>query len=182
MSAWLVRPAGAAALALRNRVLHRGATAAAGSGRMRLCSARPPRKCGGYAVVGVRSVALRSLCTAPSNTISYEQLKALLDSQSVVIIDVREPWEINEYGKIPGSINIPVGDVGAALQMAPQDFKEKYNRTIPAKSESVVFSCLAGVRSLKAMDVAVSLGYSRAQHYLGGFEDFVRHGHPVKQQ
>ncbi|XP_078504334.1 thiosulfate sulfurtransferase/rhodanese-like domain-containing protein 3 isoform X2 [Lissotriton helveticus] len=131
--------------------------------------------------VEVRNATFRSFCTAPSPTISYEQLKELIGSQSIVLIDVREPWEIKEYGKIPGSINIPVGEVGAALQMKPEKFKEKYNRNIPTKSEGLVFSCLAGVRSLKALDVAVSLGYSRAQHYLGGFDDFVRHEPPVKQ-
>lgn len=39
--------------------------------------------------------------------VSYEQLKKLLLSDSSVVIDVREPWELREYGNIPGSINVP---------------------------------------------------------------------------
>ena len=56
---------------------------------------------------------------------------------------------------------LPVDEVGEALQMNPKDFKEKYNEVKPSKSDSLVFSCLAGVRSKKAMDTAVSLGFNR---------------------
>lgn len=52
-------------------------------------------------------------------------------------------------------------EVGEALQMDPKDFKEKYNEVKPSKSDSLVFSCLAGVRSKKALDMAMSLGFNR---------------------
>lgn len=52
-------------------------------------------------------------------------------------------------------------DVGKALQMSPKDFKEKYNEVKPSQSDSLVFSCLAGVRSKKALNTAVSLGFNR---------------------
>ncbi|XP_037587031.1 thiosulfate sulfurtransferase/rhodanese-like domain-containing protein 3 isoform X3 [Cebus imitator] len=81
-----------------------------------------------------------------------------------MLIDVREAWEILEYGKIPGSINIPLDEVGEALQMNPRDFKEKYNEVKPSKSDNLVFSCLAGVRSKKALDTAISLGFHRSQY------------------
>ncbi|EPY76789.1 hypothetical protein CB1_001389002 [Camelus ferus] len=53
-----------------------------------------------------------------------------------------------------------VDEVGEALQMNPKDFKEKYNEVKPSKSDSLVFSCLAGVRSKKALDTALSLGFN----------------------
>uniref|UniRef100_A0A2K5LBW0 Uncharacterized protein n=1 Tax=Cercocebus atys TaxID=9531 RepID=A0A2K5LBW0_CERAT len=46
-----------------------------------------------------------------------------------------ETWGILEYRKIPGSINIPLDEVGEALQMNPRDFKEKYNEVKPSKSD-----------------------------------------------
>lgn len=52
-------------------------------------------------------------------------------------------------------------EVGEALQMNSKDFREKYNEVKPAKFDSLVFSCLAGVRSKKAVDTAVSLGFNR---------------------
>lgn len=52
-------------------------------------------------------------------------------------------------------------EVGEALQMNSRDFKEKYHEVKPSKSDSLVFSCFAGVRSKKAMDTAISLGFNR---------------------
>lgn len=51
---------------------------------------------------------LRRFSSAPPSTdVSYEQLKQLLAGRKSVVIDVREPWELREYGFIPGSINVP---------------------------------------------------------------------------
>lgn len=52
-------------------------------------------------------------------------------------------------------------EVGEALQMNSKDFREKYNEVKPSKSDRLVFSCLAGARSKKALDTAVSLGFNR---------------------
>ncbi|XP_034526786.1 thiosulfate sulfurtransferase/rhodanese-like domain-containing protein 3 isoform X2 [Ailuropoda melanoleuca] len=75
---------------------------------------------------------------------------------------------------IPGSAEAAlwVDEVGEALQMDPKDFKEKYNEVKPSKSDSLVFSCLAGVRSKKALDMAMSLGFNSAQHYAGGWKEW----------
>ncbi|KAM5163771.1 thiosulfate sulfurtransferase/rhodanese-like domain-containing protein 3 [Mantella aurantiaca] len=126
--------------------------------------------------------AVRHLSVSPGLVIKYEELKELLKNDGAVIIDVREPWEIREYGVIKGSINIPMGDLSAALQLTPKEFEAKYHNKLPAKSNTVVFSCLAGIRSGRALDVATSLGYNRVHHYSGGFEDWARHEAPPKPQ
>ncbi|XP_077862688.1 uncharacterized protein LOC144344685, partial [Saccoglossus kowalevskii] len=41
------------------------------------------------------------------SSVDYNGLIALLDSGDVQLIDVREPDELIEYGKIPKSLNIP---------------------------------------------------------------------------
>uniref|UniRef100_A0A670YG21 Rhodanese domain-containing protein n=1 Tax=Pseudonaja textilis TaxID=8673 RepID=A0A670YG21_PSETE len=117
----------------------------------------------------------RNFCTAEDHSVSYQQLKDLLESKAVRLIDVREKWEIAEHGKIPGSISIPLGEVMEALQMDSVYFKEKYNQDIPSKSDHVVFSCLAGVRSKQALAVAKSLGFSRVQHFPGGFSEWLEY-------
>ncbi|XP_007940466.1 thiosulfate sulfurtransferase/rhodanese-like domain-containing protein 3 [Orycteropus afer afer] len=114
-----------------------------------------------------------NFCTAVSKDVTYKELKNLLNSKNTMLIDVREKWEILEYGKIPGSINIPLDEVGQALQMNPGDFKDKYNEVKPSESDNLVFSCLAGVRSKKALDIAISLGFNSAQHYAGGWKEWV---------
>ncbi|XP_047455831.1 thiosulfate sulfurtransferase/rhodanese-like domain-containing protein 3 [Mugil cephalus] len=117
----------------------------------------------------------RRFSSEPASTdVSYEQLKQLLAGRKAVVIDVREPWERREYGFIPGSINVPLGQVNTALQLSPDEFKEKYGGEMPHQTDNIVFSCLAGVRSKNALDTATSLGYKDAQHYPGGWQDWVK--------
>uniref|UniRef100_A0A3Q0QV37 Thiosulfate sulfurtransferase like domain containing 3 n=1 Tax=Amphilophus citrinellus TaxID=61819 RepID=A0A3Q0QV37_AMPCI len=106
--------------------------------------------------------------------VSYERLKELLAGRKAVVIDVREPWELREYGFIPGSINIPLGQVNTALQLGPEEFNEKYGGELPQQTDNIVFTCLAGIRSKTALDTAVTLGYKDVQHYPGGWQDWVK--------
>ncbi|XP_036915610.1 thiosulfate sulfurtransferase/rhodanese-like domain-containing protein 3 [Sturnira hondurensis] len=123
-----------------------------------------------------------NFCTSVFKDVTYKELKNLLNSKKIMLIDVRETWEILEYGKIPGSVNIPLGEVGEALQMNPEDFKEKYNEVKPSKSDDLVFSCLAGVRSKAALDTAVSLGFTSAKHYAGGWKEWASYEYSEKKQ
>ncbi|XP_032130361.1 thiosulfate sulfurtransferase/rhodanese-like domain-containing protein 3 [Sapajus apella] len=136
------------------------------------------------ALCGLKSIKgnHHNFYTAISKDVTYKELKNLLNSKNIMLIDVREAWEILEYGKIPGSINIPLDEVGEALQMNPRDFKEKYNEVKPSKSDNLVFSCLAGVRSKKALDTAISLGFHSAQHYAGGWKEWVTYEFSEKKQ
>ncbi|XP_068180223.1 thiosulfate sulfurtransferase/rhodanese-like domain-containing protein 3 isoform X2 [Antennarius striatus] len=110
---------------------------------------------------------------APSIEVSYDRLKQLLAGRKSVVIDVREPWELREYGFIPGSVNVPLGQVSAALQLGPEEFREKYGAELPQQTDNIVFSCLAGIRSKTALETAVSLGYKDVQHYPGGWQGWV---------
>ncbi|XP_010946694.1 thiosulfate sulfurtransferase/rhodanese-like domain-containing protein 3 [Camelus ferus] len=136
------------------------------------------------ALWGLKSIkgSCHNFCTAICKDVTYMELKKLLNSKKIMLIDVRETWEILEYGKIPGSVNIPLDEVGEALQMNPKDFKEKYNEVKPSKSDSLVFSCLAGVRSKKALDTALSLGFNSAQNYAGGWKEWATYEFSEKKQ
>ncbi|XP_015455805.1 thiosulfate sulfurtransferase/rhodanese-like domain-containing protein 3 isoform X2 [Pteropus alecto] len=134
--------------------------------------------------LGLKSIEgnCHNFCTTVFKDVTYLELKNLLKSKSIMLIDVRETWEILEYGKIPGSVNIPLNEVGEALQMNPKDFNEKYNEVKPSKSDSLVFSCLAGERSKKALDTAISLGFNSAQHYAGGWKEWATYEYSEKKQ
>ncbi|XP_044064600.1 thiosulfate sulfurtransferase/rhodanese-like domain-containing protein 3 [Siniperca chuatsi] len=118
---------------------------------------------------------LRRFSSAPPSTdVGYEQLKQLLAGRKAIVIDVREPWELREYGFIPGSINVPLGQVDTALQLGPEEFQEKYGGEMPQHTDNIVFTCLAGVRSKNALNTATTLGYKDVQHYPGGWQDWVK--------
>ncbi|XP_020032954.2 thiosulfate sulfurtransferase/rhodanese-like domain-containing protein 3 [Castor canadensis] len=143
-------------------------------------SALRPRETAPYGLKSIQSY--HNFCTAVSKDVTYKELKKLLNYKNIMLIDVRETWETLEHGKIPGSINIPLDEVGEALQMNPRDFKEKYHEVKPSKADNLVFSCLAGVRSKKAMDTAISLGFKSAQHYAGGWKEWGTYEFSEKKQ
>lgn len=74
---------------------------------------------------------------------------------------VLQPMGHHKKDKSIETFFFTVGEVMEALQMDSVYFKEKYNQDMPSKSDHVVFSCVAGVRSKEALAVAKSLGFSR---------------------
>ena len=54
-----------------------------------------------------------------------------------------------------------MGDVELALNLPEESFQKVYSIPKPEKDRDVVFLCLAGVRSAKAMNIAHTLGYSK---------------------
>ena len=53
--------------------------------------------------------------------VEAEDLAAALAAADVVLLDVREPWELEEYGTRAGYINIPLGELESRLDELPQD-------------------------------------------------------------
>jgi adenylyltransferase/sulfurtransferase len=85
-------------------------------------------------------------------------LKRAIDSgRGPFILDVREP---NEYQicRIPGSLLIPLGQVGARVQEIEQ----------AAEGRPIVVHCKMGARSAKAVQLLRQRGIDRAQNLKGG--------------
>ena len=54
--------------------------------------------------------------------IAAADLKKKLDSgEKILLIDVREDWELKQEGAIPGAIHIPVGDLDKRMKDIPKD-------------------------------------------------------------
>uniref|UniRef100_T1HUD5 Rhodanese domain-containing protein n=3 Tax=Rhodnius prolixus TaxID=13249 RepID=T1HUD5_RHOPR len=88
----------------------------------------------------------RNMAQANITNIGFEELKNH-QKLGTLIIDVREPEEIAETGVLPDGINVPLGEICAALSKAPHDFETKYGRKMPEKGDDIVFSCRSGKRS-----------------------------------
>ncbi|XP_022095224.1 putative thiosulfate sulfurtransferase, mitochondrial [Acanthaster planci] len=111
-----------------------------------------------------------------ADNVYFDGLVKRIKSGDMQMIDVRDASEIKEFGTIIKDIcHIPVLDVEAALQLSDDEFRAKYGRTKPEKSDdNIVFTCKKGIRSLKARDTARSLGFKKARHYPGGWMEWGR--------
>ncbi|XP_023305340.2 rhodanese domain-containing protein CG4456-like [Lucilia cuprina] len=106
--------------------------------------------------------------------VTYEEIKKLTNQSAELLIDVREPKELQETGKIPTSINIPLGQVGQELadSVDKAAFKAKYGRDKPEKSSEIIFHCRSGKRSQSAAELARTLGYKNTKNYLGSWLEY----------
>lgn len=88
--------------------------------------------------------------------ITVEELKSRLDNEeNIFVIDVREPYEYEEYNI--GAELIPLG----ALVNAIEDLEDY-------KNEEIVLHCRSGARSGRAKEMLAAMGFSKARNLLGG--------------
>ena len=88
--------------------------------------------------------------------ISQEKAKEMMDTQSVLIIDVREPNEF-DAGHIPGAVLLPVGTIT----------KDTAAAAIPELDTVVLVYCRSGNRSKTASQALADLGYTNIYEFGG---------------
>lgn len=106
------------------------------------------------------------------SVVTLEQLKVMLANHSIQLFDVRNPDEF-QAGRIPDSVNVPLGQLEESLKLSPEQFKKLFKVKAPKKEDDdIVFHCQRGRRSLTALETAWCLGFSRARHYAGGYSEW----------
>ena len=88
--------------------------------------------------------------------ISQEEAKNMMDTQEVIVLDVREQSEF-DAGHIPEAVLLPVGTITEATAAA----------VIPEKDSVVLVYCRSGNRSKTASQALVDLGYSNVYEFGG---------------
>ncbi|XP_078046899.1 rhodanese domain-containing protein CG4456 isoform X1 [Augochlora pura] len=105
--------------------------------------------------------------------VHYKDVIEAQKNDSVLIIDVREQNEIDETGKLPGSIHIPMGDVSnTLLNLSDKDFRNKFDKEKPTKNTKIILSCRSGKRSAMVQEEIQKLGFQNAYNYIGGWTDW----------
>ena len=96
--------------------------------------------------------------------VEFEQLTALLQDGSIVLVDVRNESELREDGKIPGSHNIALPELTAAFQLTPEDFKQKYGFDQPSKdNENLILTCRLQL-SLTVLSLSFTVSGQAREH------------------
>ncbi|XP_045446905.1 putative thiosulfate sulfurtransferase, mitochondrial [Melitaea cinxia] len=102
--------------------------------------------------------------------VDYDYVKNATKNKNILVIDVREPNEVKEHGKIPNSVNIPLGNVSTALgTMSEKEFEKLYNIPKPTEETEIIFYCMIGKRSGMAQQNTINLGYKNVKNYLGSW-------------
>lgn len=88
--------------------------------------------------------------------ISQEEAKEMMDTQDVIILDVREQDEYDS-GHIPGAVLLPEGTID----------EETAAEVIPEKDSTVLVYCRSGNRSKTASSALAELGYTNIYEFGG---------------
>lgn len=88
--------------------------------------------------------------------ITQEEAKEMMDTQEVIILDVREQDEYDS-GYIPGAVLLPVGTIDETTAA----------EVIPEKDSTVLVYCRSGNRSKTASSILAELGYTNIYEFGG---------------
>jgi thiosulfate/3-mercaptopyruvate sulfurtransferase len=109
--------------------------------------------------------------------VTLEELRGLLDSGAVLLVDVRTPGEYEgvtgshcdpRQGHIPGAVNLPLERI-----LESRDVEEVRALVGAPEGADVVAYCHVGSRSRFAAQVLEQAGY-RARNYVGSWHEWSR--------
>jgi rhodanese-related sulfurtransferase len=107
-------------------------------------------------------------------TLGVAQVAEEVARGGVVLVDVREPAELIEQGRIPGSLWVPRG----VLEFRADPTSPHHEVGLEPDQRVIVHSG-AGARSALAAAALQVMGYSRIAHLDGGVTAWRRAGHPT---
>ena len=92
-----------------------------------------------------------------------EMLK-LAQDPNVVMVDIRDPRELERDGRIPGAFHATRGMLEFWIDPA-----SPYYKPVFGEDKQFVFFCAGGMRSVLAAKTAQDMGLKPVAHMIGGF-------------
>ena len=106
--------------------------------------------------------------------LSVEDAIKLHGRDDIVLVDIRDPRELQRDGKVPGAFHCPRGMLEFWIDPASPYHKPKF-----AEDKRFVFFCAAGWRSALSAATAHDMGLQPVAHMEGGFTAWREAGGPV---
>jgi len=120
--------------------------------------------------------ALMDEANAQIETMSAAQSMEAAKSSDVVIVDIRDPREIERDGRIPGAFSCTRGMLEFWIDPA-----SPYAKPVFQEDKKFIFHCAGGMRSALAAKTAQDMGLNPVAHMAGGFAAWRDAGGPVEK-
>jgi rhodanese-related sulfurtransferase len=98
------------------------------------------------------------------------EARALIGRGNVLIVDVRDPAELQAGGKLKGAVNVPRG-----MLEFRADPESPYHNSAFAPNKTVLVYCASGGRSALSGKTLKDLGYATVYN-IGGFKELADAG------
>jgi rhodanese-related sulfurtransferase len=102
-----------------------------------------------FAACAAVATPLRAQTPDPARRVDPANIDALIADGKTVVLDVREPNELEETGTVKGAIHIPLGQLEARLGELPKD-------------KVILTACRGGGRASRAMALLEAKGFKTA--------------------
>ncbi|WP_315796689.1 MULTISPECIES: rhodanese-like domain-containing protein [unclassified Bradyrhizobium] len=119
--------------------------------------------------------ALLDEANAEIATLSAAEAIEAAKRDDVVIVDIRDPREIEREGRIPGAFSCTRGMLEFWI-----DPQSPYAKAIFQEDKTFIFHCAGGLRSALAAKTAQDMGLKPVAHIGGGFAAWRDAGGPVE--
>jgi rhodanese-related sulfurtransferase len=107
--------------------------------------------------------------------IEPEDAVKLAGRTDVVLVDIRDPRELERDGKVPGAFHCTRGMLEFWI-----DPDSPYYKPLFGEDKKFVFFCAGGLRSALAAKTAQDMGLKPVAHILKGFKGWQDAGGPVE--
>jgi rhodanese-related sulfurtransferase len=96
--------------------------------------------------------------------LSANEAKKLIDRGNVMIIDVGEPWQVDERGTIPGARNITRGelDIRADTKLPRRDL------ALQDRGQKIILTCGGGGKAILSAQILAEMGFTDLWVIKGG--------------
>ena len=112
---------------------------------------------------------------AQIETMTPQQVSAAMADGDVVLVDIRDPREIERDGRIPGAFSCTRGMLEFWI-----DPQSPYAKPVFQQDKKFIFHCAGGLRSALAAKTADDMGLSPVAHMEGGFGAWQKAGLPTE--
>jgi rhodanese-related sulfurtransferase len=109
-------------------------------------------------------------------TLAVDDVIGLLGRDDIVVVDLRDPRELEREGKMPGAFHCPRGMLEFWIDPA-----SPYAKPIFQEDKTFVFFCAGGWRSALAAKTAQDMGLKPVAHMAGGFGAWKAANAPIEK-
>lgn len=107
-----------------------------------------------------------STSNEPFENLNAEELADMITKEKeLILLDVREPFELMAFGAVPGVVNIPTSEITGRLSEIP-------------KGKKVVVICQSGNRSYEVSHYLAKKGFSKVFNLEGGTSGWMQSRNP----
>ena len=121
--------------------------------------------------------ALLDEANAEIEAITPAQAAEMAKRDDVVLVDIRDPRELDREGRVPGAFHATRGMLEFWI-----DPESPYHKPLFASGKTFVFFCAGGLRSALATKTAQDMGLAPVMHIEGGFGAWRDAGLPVEKK